>query len=138
MKARYSTQRGNAGFTMLELTAALFILTVGVFGVIQLFHFGIDKMHAVNETNLAMRAIQNEMETLRARPFAQLTNAEQAAFVSDIGEAAKLMNAHPSVTIRDHGTPDLRLKEVTVCMAWTGEHGRRIEKHVTTLIADKG
>ncbi len=123
---------------MLELTLALFILTVGVFGTIQMFHFGIAKMYAVNEANLAMRAIQNEMETLRSLPFSELGNVEDGPFVSDSGEAAKLMNAEPRVAIRDHGDPALRLKEVTVRMAWTGEHGRRIEKHVSTLIADKG
>jgi hypothetical protein len=122
---------------MLELTLALFILTVGVFGMIQMFHFGIAKMRTVNEANLAMRAIQNEMETLRALPFSELQDVAGGPFVSDSGEADKLMNAEPLVTIRDHGDPALRLKEVTVRVAWTGEHGRRIEKRVSTLIADK-
>jgi len=126
------------GSPMLELTVALFILTVGVFGVIQMFHFGLDKMRAMNEANLAMRVLQNETEALRAVPFEQLQNQEDGPFLGDASEAAKLMNAEPRVTIRDYGEPALRLKEVTVRVAWTGEHGRRIEKRLTTLIGDKG
>ena len=92
----------------------------------------------LSEANLAMRAIQNEVETLRAAPFTALENVENGPFRSGSAGADRLVNAQRQVTIRDYGDGSLGLKEVTVYLAWTGEHGRTIRKSVTTLIGDKG
>ena len=123
---------------MLELIAALFILSVGLFGVIEMYHFGITKMHVINESAVAMRAVQNEVETLRSIPFAELVNVENGPVRSVTPAAAKLVNATPTVTIRDYEGSSQSIKEVVVSMKWTGEHGRTIEKRVTTLIAGRG
>ena len=131
-------RKSHGGFTMLELTAALFILTVGLFGVISMYQFGIAKMHAINESAVAMSAIQNEIETLRSIPFAEIENVENAPFRSSTPITAKLVNATPTVTISDYGEPSRSLKKVTVALIWTGEHGRTIEKRITTLISDRG
>ena len=130
--------KDRAGLTLIELIAALFVLTVGMFGVIQMYHFGLDKMRALNEYAIAMRAIQNEVETLRSVPFSQLDNTDSGQFRSETPELAMLVNATPTVSITDYDGGRKRLKQVTVSLRWTGEHGRTIEKKVTTLIADKG
>ncbi len=129
--------RNESGVTLIELTAALFVLTVGMFGVIQMYHYGLGKMHALNESAVAMEAIQNEIETLRSLPFSQLRNTDSGPFVSETPTLASLVNATPSVTIKDFAAGPKRLKEVTVSIRWTGENGRTIEKKVTTLIGDR-
>ena len=132
--------RGHAkdgGFTMLELTTALFVVAVGLFGVVTMFHIGVGKLRALHETNLGTRVVQNELETVRSLPFSALENVENAPFKSSAPEIGGLLNARPQVTIRD-ADPALRLKEVTARITWTGEHGRTITKSGTTLIADKG
>ena len=127
----------RAGFTLIELTAALFILTVGILGVIQMFHYGIAKMHAVNENAIVVRALQNEIETLRSLPFDELIEVRDAPFRSVTPELGKLVNTRALVTIETE--PDnARLQRVTASVAWSGEHGRTIRKSLTTLIADKG
>ena len=126
--------KGSAGFTLLELSCAIFILTIGVFGVIEMFYFGLNKVRALSEADVAMRAVQNEVEVLRGVPFAEL-GIETTGFRSVTPETERLMNATPEVRIEDAGTA---LKKVVVSIAWTGENGRRVEKGVTTLIADKG
>jgi len=137
MNRNRRSARTCRGFALLELIAALFILTMGMFGVVQMYLFGLDKMRAMNETAVAMRAIQNEVETVRAMPFDELRNVEAGPFRSETPETAELVNAVPAVTIRDYDGGARRLKEVTVSIRWTGEHGRTITKRVTTLIADK-
>jgi Tfp pilus assembly protein PilV len=123
--------------SLIELTAALFVLTVGMFGVIQMYHFGLDKMHALNETTIAIHAIQNEIETLRSQPFSELHNTDKAQFVSETPALSRLVNAEPNVTITDYGEASKRLKHVTVSIRWIGENGRTIQKTATTLITDK-
>ena len=130
--------RKNTGFALIELIAALFILTVGMFGVIQMYHFGMAKMRAMNESDVAIRAVRNEIETLRSVPFDELQNVEDVPFRNETPAMADLVNVVPAVTVKDYGDGVGRLKEVTVAIAWTGEHGRTIRKSVTTLIADKG
>ena len=129
--------KNQSGVTLLELTAALFVLTVGMFGVIRMYHFGLNKMHALNESAVAMRAIQNEVETLRSMPFSELRDTDRDHFVSDTPALSRLVNASPSVTVNDFPRGPKRLKEVTVSIRWTGENGRTIEKKLTTLIGDK-
>ena len=129
--------KNQSGVTLIELTAALFVLTVGMFGVIQMYHYGLGKMHAVNESALAMEAVQNEIETLRSLPFSQLRNTDSGHFVSETPALSRLVNATPSVTIQDFAGGPKRLKEVTVSVKWSGENGRTIEKKVTTLIGDR-
>jgi len=126
------------GFTLLELACALFILTGGLFGVITMYHFGISKTRAINEYAIAMRAIENEVETLRAHPFSELADVEGGPFITEPNELDMLVNARPTVTVRDDFEGLSGLKRVIVTIAWTGENGRTIRKSITTLIADKG
>ncbi|MCP4645744.1 MAG: hypothetical protein GY851_35190 [bacterium] len=128
----------RAGVSLLEMVTAIFVLTVGVLGVVQMFHYGIDKTHTVHEANLATRALRNEIETLRAVPFRELTDTENAPFRSVTPELAKLMNATPAVTIESDPGGTLGLKQITVSLAWTGEHGRTVRKQLVTLVADRG
>ena len=157
--ARRRAARG--GFTLLELMAALSVLTVGLLGAVQSYHFGLDKIRAMRESAIARGAVQNEIETLRALPFNQLADRENAPFASlapdlsfrpegeipsttgispsgrndKCGILKPLVRATPSLTIRTR--PEGALKEVDASIRWRGDNGRWIEKRLTTLIADK-
>ena len=127
----------SSGFSLLEFTAALFVLSAGMLGAIQLYHVVVDKAKAVGETAIVLSAIQNELETLRALPFGELRDTEDGRFVSRTPALESLVNVAPNVVISGcAGIPGL--KEVTVSIRWTGDSGRTIEKSVTTLIADRG
>lgn len=138
MRKAHRPVAAPCGFTILELVCALFILSTGLFGVITMYHFGITKMRTLHEYGIAMQAIENELETLRALPFAALEDAAQAPFTSDPDALNLLVNAAASVAIAKPLDAPQGLKRVTVRVRWTGEHGRTIEKRVTTFIADKG
>jgi Tfp pilus assembly protein PilE len=134
----YSPHLCQAGFTLLELVAAFFILSVGVFGAMTMYHFGIAKTKAVSENRAVLNAIQNEVECLRALPFGELENRQAGPFLATSPTFKRLVNVTPALTIRDYPGVEGRLKEVTAQIRWTGEHGRTIAKSVTTLIADTG
>ncbi|MBN2312226.1 MAG: hypothetical protein JXR94_24820 [Candidatus Hydrogenedentes bacterium] len=129
----------TAGICLIDLTTALFVLSLGVFGALQAFQYGTARIRTIREASVAARAVQNEIETLRALPFQELANGERAAFVSDSPETAALHNATPYVRIEDGASAAPgALKQVFVRIRWTGDYGRTIEQHATTLIADKG
>jgi len=122
------------GFTLLELTCAVFVISVGLFGVLHVYLRGMDKMQAINEYETALCALNNELETLRTLPWETLTPGEGLSFRSETPGLEQLYLAEAQTFItadKDHAG----LKRVTVRIRWTGEHGRRIEKELTTLIA---
>ncbi len=133
--ARTRTRR--RGFSLIELTCALFVVTVGVFGALQLYTVGLTKMKTVDEYAVALRVLNNEVETLRALPFAELQPATKIPFRSHTPEGERLVNATGTVTITDRSEGGARLREVFVRLRWTGEYGRTIDKSLTTLIAEK-
>jgi prepilin-type N-terminal cleavage/methylation domain-containing protein len=125
----------RAGLTLIELVAALSILSIGILGTVSLYHFGLDKLKALQESRNALTAAQNELEYLRSLPFDQLVNAADAPFHAT-APLEGLVNAQALTSIQDY--PGVAgLKQVTVTVAWTGEHGRTVRKSLATLIADK-
>jgi hypothetical protein len=135
------SKENRAGFTLLELVTAFFIFSLGLIGVISAYHYGLDKVRVMRNAAIAERAVQNEMEMIRGCPEDNLRRLEMLTainvFLSEPAELEKLHNATPSVAVRrvDDGSPALR--EVTVSLRWTGEHGRLMKRSLTTLIADK-
>jgi hypothetical protein len=123
---------------MLELTAALFVLSVGMMGTIQMYHVGVAKTGVIGEAAIALSAVENEIETLRAQPFAALTDGGDRPFVSATPMLDRLPEAEARVTIRAYNESMPGLKQVDARVLWLGENGRRVEKSLTTLIADRG
>lgn len=133
-----NTRAQRSGYSLIELMVAIFILSVGLMGVLQTYHLGLDRIRTLREYAIARQAVQNEIETLRALPFDALTDRAKASFVSSALDLDKLVNATPVVTIKPGADPALRLKKVSVAIRWTGENGRTLREGVVTLIADKG
>lgn len=124
----------RGGFILVELVAALFVFTIGVLGTIATYHYGVDRIREMRNSAAAMRAIQNEVEVLRATPLGQLEDRENAPFVTESMELDKLVNVAPTLTIRS--CDGLALKEVGVRVRWTGGYGRKVSRSVTTLIGE--
>ena len=132
---KYAGTNFRAGIALVELVTALFVLTAGLFGAMQMYHFCLSKTRALNESALALHTLANELETVRALPFAELKNGEALPFRSRTPALEELVNAEGTVRIEDYAPG---LKQVTVRIRWTGEHGRTVAKQLVTLIADKG
>lgn len=128
-------RRSTAGFSLVELMAALAVLTIGLLGSVSLYYFGMDKMKAARETSTAMRAARNEIEYWRAQPFDSLRAGSRDVLAAGERDLADLPNARAAVTIDDEPAAPGRLKRVSVSIAWTGENGRTVRKGAATLIA---
>ena len=137
-KQKHNARERRSGYSLIELLAAIAVLSAGLMGVIQTYHVGLEHIRTLREYAIARQAVQNEIETLRALPFEALQDRKNAPFVSSALDLDKLVNAAPAVTIRPSADPTLRLKRVSVAIRWTGENGRTLREGVATLIADKG
>lgn len=121
------------GSSLIELTCAIFVISVGLFGVIHIYMRGIEKMQAINEYEAVLCALNNELETLRALPWETLKPGNDLPFRSETPglERLHLAETRTFINLEQNYTG---LKRVTVRIRWIGEHGRRIEKELTTLI----
>ncbi len=131
-------RNNNLGFSLTEILVALFIFSTALLGTFQMYNVGLDKIRTVRESAKALQLVVNQVETVRAMPFAELTERDKAPFIGPEMDLDGLAKATPALTIRSFGEPGLNLKEVTASLSWTGENGRRIEKKITTLVGRRG
>ncbi len=122
------------GFSLIELTCAMAVVSIGLGGVLHIYLHGIEKMRAVDEYETALCVLNNEIETLRAQSWDALEPGAGLPFRSaPLIEGLHL--AETQVTIQDAFNGQPGLKQATARIRWIGEHGRPIEKELTTLIA---
>ena len=136
-RVRNRFDKPPGGFSLIELITALAVLSVGLLGTIQAYHFGLDKVRSMRETSVASRAVQDQIEALRSKPFAALADQDHGRFAGPAPDLEGLVNATPTLTIRPYSDPALCLKEVRASVRWTGDGGRTMERSATTLIVDK-
>lgn len=138
MRRKRRGWQSNEGVSLLEAMAALFVLSVGLMGLMKMFLVAMDTTKEVHEQDIAMRAIQNEMETLRAHGrIEESTDSNERPFVSVTPELQRLFDAKSSVQVRPYADNGAALREITLRVVWTSRHGRRIEKKATTLMRAK-
>lgn len=134
---RYIHHNSTTGYSLVELITAIAVLSVGLLGFVQTYHFGLDKMRTLREASLASRVVQDQIEHLRGKPFDALPIQDHGVFSGPVPNLKELVNATPTLTIRPYSDPALRLKEICVSVRWTGDNGRTMERSATTLIADR-
>jgi len=135
MQSRHRGWKSNEGVSLLEAMAALFVLSVGLMGLMKMFLVAMDTTKELHEQDIAMRAIQNEMEVLRAHGrIEEGTDGDERAFESITPELERLFDAKSSVQVRPYSETSVALREITLRVVWTSRHGRRIEKKATTLM----
>lgn len=120
------------GMTLLEVAFALFIVSIALLAVIQLYQFGMDRTRDANETALVMAAIQNEIELLRTLTSDELTARNGESFHRISGALDRLPMA-TQVTCNAAGVPGLY--EVTAAATYSTRSARIVEKSITTWIA---
>lgn len=133
MNKRCTVSLSN-GFSLVELTCALAVVSIGLGSVIHVYLRGIEKMRAIDEYETALCVLNNELETLRAQPWDALEPGDALPFRS-APHIEGLRLAETWAAIEDASGGDAGLKQVTARIRWIGEHGRRIEKELTTFIA---
>lgn len=132
MSSARRNRQSRIGFALLESCGALFLITIGLLGVFKIYFLGLDHMRALDESAVAMASLQNEMEALRAVAPDALPRGDDLPFTQPAPELEQLHLVESGVTVTPYNPAPL--VEVTVRVEWTGEHGRRIEKRLTTLM----
>lgn len=129
-------RRRQKGFTLLELTCALFVITIAGFGAIQLYSLGMDHIMMMREYDVSTEVLRNAVEQLRAQPFTALEDGMALGATSPAMECLHNAELNVGVSVPPDAPPGL--KAVHVALAWQSLHGRKIERALDTLVADHG
>lgn len=117
------------GFALIELIAALFVLSVGVFGTLTLYYTGMERMRAQQQELMATAVLHYEMESVQAMDAADLeawSNAET--------EPPGMHDLEDAEIERRVSERDGELFEVRAVLRWRGAGGRLMERSLTTLV----
>ena len=117
------------GFALTELIAALFVLSVGVFGTLTLYYTGMERMRAQQQELMATAVLQYEMEPVQAMDAEALETWSNAE--TEPPGMHDLENAEVERRVSER---DGDLFEVWAVLRWRGVGGRLMERSLTTLV----
>jgi type II secretory pathway pseudopilin PulG len=133
----------TAGFTLIESTIMIGVVTIGMASIVYLMAIG-QSLNMDTRDMLAAYGAANELvEYYRQQPFAQVTNASNQSFGVQSGQVgyndlSRLANPQGLYTIVDYGG-DTSIKQLTVTVNWSRRRSTRdMSVSVTTLIAQHG
>lgn len=120
------------GIVLLELVTALVIVSVGLLGIVQMYQIGVAKVRESQRRTIALHALDNEIETLRALPRSELPQGRNLPWRSDPAPIVGLHDAEATVDIQPYA-PNPDLMSVVVRIRWR-EGGRAVRREVATLM----
>lgn len=133
-----SSAPGRRGAALLEVSCALFIVTVGLFGVLQMYTSALNHTRYLLESDLAQNILENEVETLHGAGFDALNVGTTSAFHTESEALRRLHDAHTRVTVAPTAGAERFAKTITLTVTWTGRTGRTITRSISTIVADRG
>ncbi len=124
----------QTGYTALEVTLAITVLSVCAFGLIQTYIWGMRAGKEAREEALVSRLMSNELEVWRAESHT-LTPGGAQPMRAIAQEADVLAELHGAVRVTPHSDDLPGLFEVRVRVRWLGTGNRNMQREATTLIA---
>lgn len=134
MRTRMRTQ-GQRGASLVELTCAIFVISLGGFGALQMFSHATGETATFRDHEMATEILSNEIEARRAAGFAALAPGEGQPFISASPALEWLAEAEARVDVIDRSAGNRGLLELRVRLRWLVAHRRYAEREMTTLIA---
>ncbi len=125
-------QRTDLGATVFEVVAALFVVTTGILAVLRIYDVSAERLRTSSENEIALRAMQNELEHVWAFPESVPESGEHV-FASHTPELSELYLQHSVLRISPH--PKFPgLLGVSAEVSWIAESGRRVDRSIATVI----
>ena len=154
MKRGLFSRGRKAGFTILEVALAGFVLTLAIAGSITTLQMGFRAIDNARYTTLAGQILQSQMEKLRLLTWAQLTDTTTGpvaftTFVPDVSSTSTAQINRFTTATGGAGTCsqsivaapspfNLTMRDITLTATWTGIDGKSHSLSYTTRYANTG
>lgn len=147
----------SAGFTVLEVAMAGFVLALGIVTCLTALQFGMRQVDTARSMTLAGQIMQSEMEILRLQNWSGIVTLQAGQYsptTPDLVSAATSITSGSSTTLDSRLTEIARrfsctrviedvsgktdMKQITLNVAWTGIDGRAHSLRFQTRYAKNG
>ncbi len=123
--------RRSRGFSLAEVLVALAILAIVITTTIAMFSERTRRLREASETILAYQTLSNEAEYWRRQSFAQIDNASNQTFKSELAILTPLTPYTTSVKV---DAPRADVRNITLTIHW----GANREAHLGVARVDTG
>lgn len=110
-------RHGVAGFTLIEVLAALLILTLVILTSLAVFTDRARRLREAGEMSLAWQALANEAEARRRQSFQELASDQTLPFLTDPASSGSLEGAVGKVTVEGAGQ---NVRALSLRIEWRG------------------
>lgn len=132
----------RAGFTIIEVAIATFVMAFGIATSILTMQSGFKQTDLARGTTIAAQIIQSEMERLRMMSWT-LINALPA---SETFDGTTYFSANPEMagkftvtrTVANNATTPAEIRDLTVAVTWKTYDGRSHTRSFTAIYAKNG
>jgi Tfp pilus assembly protein PilV len=148
LQERRRPDRRKAGFTIIEVALATFVMAIGIATSIIALQMGFKSLNVARDTTLAAQIMQSEIERLRMMPWSNPTVAIDSISELPGSEAvslASMFTTNPQLAARfavtrtvtdDGGRPGVRY--ITLSVTWNSYDGRSHVRSFTTMYCKNG
>lgn len=135
-------RRRDAGFTIIEVALAAFVLAFGLTSAIVVMQAGFKTLDVARGTTLASQVAQSEMERLRLMSWANIAALPASGPVN----LSSMFSTDPSLadrftvtrTVADVEDREDEQKTITVTVTWHSYDGREHSRQFNTLYTKNG
>jgi Tfp pilus assembly protein PilV len=142
------TLRGDAGFTILEVALAGFVMAFGIATSIIALQMGFRALDVARDSTVASQIMQSEIERLRLLPW---SNTSTATGVSNLPSSASvslasMFTANPQLvakftvtrTVEPDSARPADVRYITISVQWRSYDGRPHTRSFTTMYSKNG
>lgn len=126
----------TGGFSLVEMTAAIGIFSVGILTVVVIFQKGIAQTGMLYEEQIALEVAESIIEHLRAKGLPKVEGESEIPLAESLEAAKSLRDLHISLSVRDFDPKKPGLKEAALTLTWQNFSRRKRQITLTTLIAE--
>ena len=132
----------NAGFTIIEVAMAAFVMVFGLATSIISMQAGFRQMDLARGTTIAAQIIQSEMERLRMMSWATISSLPATTTF----DGSTYLSSNPDLagkftitrTMADNASNPTEIKELNVAASWQTVDGRTHTRSFTAIYAKNG
>lgn len=140
--------RSQAGFTIIEVALATFVMALGITSSIIVMQMGFKALNIARDSTLAAQIMQSEIERIRLMPWANASAAVDSITEQPATESvsiASMFTSSPQIAAKfsvtrtvtaDGSRPDVRY--ITLSVSWSASDGRTQTRSFTTMYCKNG
>lgn len=135
MTSRHHKKRSNKrGAIMLELIAALGVLSISGLGMYEIYHVGIRHIQVSQERAIASRYLENAWEQFQQTPLDAMADGMLDTTALSPAEHEMLSEVSTQVEVYPYAD-STSAQQITITIEWDSRAGRHLTESVTSVRA---